>query len=761
MHQKITDGSHRRPIPVVLLLSAALTLGLDLAPAQPQPAQPPEPAEPAPAAADSTDRLILDDVAEPLRPVRPRTPEQQDRVDAIALFSAGRSLERKERYAEALQSYQRALRLDPQSGEVARAILPVAVILKRQAVATRYAIQMQPEDLQPVHPWLVQELADRLDKQREWAGALRLYEAVAAGRAGAKETEVDVRIRMAMGRLYYIIEQYDKAADNFKVVVRALEDPEQFGLDARWKKRLLGNDGATYNLFGECYLLADRFDPATTAFQNAHAVAGDEGTLQFNLARVHARRKQPKRALKALEASFKHSLADEGLAPYGLLANVLEQLGTKDELLPRLEKLHADDPDSVPLAYYLAGKYHEADRPADAEKLYRGLVEKSPTLTGYRALIEIYHRTDRPEALLEILGKAVDDTGVLEALGEEVEAVAADDKLLGALFDRARKIHEQDPDRLTHGMRLATALLALEKKQHDTAAEFFELALEAEPKNAAETLLLWGIGLLLDEHPAEAAKVFQRAIDEKVMSQTNAAFCYFYYLSGALAMDDRTGEALAAAEKCVKLHKDKARYHARKAWVLYRAERYDEAIKAYTELVKQFDSDHASPETREVLRETRLILSALYVEKDDFAEAEEWLEQVLDEFPGDVGASNDLGYLWADGNKNLHRAVKMTRLAVDAEPENVAYRDSLGWVYYRLGRFDEAVAELEKTVEQLEKKDDLPGNAVIFDHLGDAYLKAGKSEKAKDAWRRAIELFNEEEEPEKAKQVEGKMKNEE
>ena len=63
--------------------------------------------------------------------------------------------------------------------------------------------------------------------------------------------------------------------------------------------------------------------------------------------------------------------------------------------------------------------------------------------------------------------------------------------------------------------------------------------------------------------------------------------------------------------------------------------------------------------------------------------------------------------------------------------------------------------------EQLDKEDGLSGNAVIFDHLGDAYLEANQPEKAKDAWRRAIELFNEEKEPEKAKKVRGKMENDE
>ena len=93
---------------------------------------------------------------------------------------------------------------------------------------------------------------------------------------------------------------------------------------------------------------------------------------------------------------------------------------------------------------------------------------------------------------------------------------------------------------------------------------------------------------------------------------------------------------------------DSARFRGRPAWVLYHAKRYDEAVKAYRELIDEFDADHASAETRDALREARLSLSNLCVIKGDLPQAEEWLEQVLDEFPDDAGAMNDLGYLWAD-----------------------------------------------------------------------------------------------------------------
>ena len=136
--------------------------------------------------------------------------------------------------------------------------------------------------------------------------------------------------------------------------------------------------------------------------------------------------------------------------------------------------------------------------------------------------------------------------------------------------------------------------------------------------------------------------------------------------------------------------------------------------------------------------------------KHRLPEAEEWLQQVLDEYPDDVAACNDLGYLWADQGTHLERALKMIRHAVEAEPNNAAYRDSLGWVLYRLGRYPAAVVELEKAAAKEPA-------AEVLDHLGDARFKAGQREKANLAWRHAAAAFRKDKEEDKAKQVEKKV----
>ena len=681
---------------------------------------------------------------ERLVPLRFRAEDEEDRVEALALFAAGRMLERLERYAEALRLYQRALRRDDEAATVARRIVPLAFRLKHHGEAIRYALKVV--ELDETDPLLLRRLGAYLTEQGDWTGAVKLYEKAVAARAGAKETAADILLRLEMGRLYHLVEVYDKAAECFERVAYAIEHPDEIGLDDGVKKVLLSEPGTTYALFGECFLRAGRLDDAAAAFKKSHEVAPDEGRWRFNLARLAHRHDKPAEAFEHLQAYFREKSADEGTAPYELLGELLQATGRSEELLGQLEALHAQDDENAPLGYFLAGKYHQAKRFDKAEPLFRALVEKTPTLIGYRRLAAIYRITKRPQRLLAVLGDVAAKTGALGPLGPEVQAVAGDAGLMQTIVETARQEHEAKPESLDFGMRLAVALLAIQAEQFDTAGEFFELALKAAEEQAAEVLLTWGLALLFDECFDEAAEVFQRAIDEKSMPKDNPSF--YFYLAGALAMDDRTDAALAAARKAVEI-KDLPRYHGRVAWVLAYAKRNDEAIQAYRALIDKFDPDHQSAEIRRVVREARFALSNLSILAGNMPEAEEWLEQILDEFPADVGAANDLGYLWTNRNIHLRRALKMIASAVDAEPDNIAYRDSLGWVYHRLGRHEEAVAELEKATEAADDEPD----GVILDHLGDAYMALGKADKAKDAWQKAVEAFQRQKEPEKAKAV--------
>jgi len=84
-------------------------------------------------------------------------------------------------------------------------------------------------------------------------------------------------------------------------------------------------------------------------------------------------------------------------------------------------------------------------------------------------------------------------------------------------------------------------------------------------------------------------------------------------------------------------------------------------------------------------------------------------------------------------NDDLPKALDYATRAASVAPESAPVRDTLGWTYFRLGRFEEALAELQLAI-------DLGGaDAVIFEHLGDAYDALGRGSEARAAWMRALE----------------------
>lgn len=709
--------------------------------------------EPAAIAAAPQAGSELEDPVEALVPLKKRGGREEDRIRALALFAAARVAEQKQDYPLALQNYQRAFRFDSEAMPALREIVPLAFNLDRQAEAVRYALIMAEHE--PADPVLLARLAGYLTEEGDIERAIKLCEKAMElyRQSNAKPTAQQVALWMEMGRLYFVAKKYDQTAHYFGEVYKALENPKEFGLEPAMQKALLNKAELAYQLFGESFLEAGRTTEALAAFEKSNQIKADEPLSLYNRARVEAKQKQPAQALAKLEAYFDKHFATQGTGPYHLLGDVLGELGQQDQLLSRLEKIHAADPDNVPLAYFLAQQYRQAGQLDKAEPTYRDLIERHkarPPLEAYQGLVEIYRQQKDADKLLATLGEAVSRAASLVPLGDAGKALLADGDLTKAVVAAAVGQLKTDPAKVSYGSRLGAALLAVSQKDYDAANALFEQSLKAENSKPSEAIVTWGLELFMAGQYAKAIEIFERGLQEKLLPADNPTF--HFYLAGALEMDGRTDQAIEAARRAAALQQDSPRFHSRIAWIQYHAKRYAPAQEGYLELLKKFDKNHESGEVREVMRDARLALSNINVIEGKLPAAEEWLEQVLDEFPEDVGALNDLGYLWADNGQHLELSEQMIRVAVAREPKNKAYRDSLGWVLFRLGRYPEAVAELKAAVTADDEAD-----ATILDHLAEAQLRTGDREAAIATWNRAAASYDKSAETDKAKQIRDKI----
>ncbi len=119
-----------------------------------------------------------------------------------------------------------------------------------------------------------------------------------------------------------------------------------------------------------------------------------------------------------------------------------------------------------------------------------------------------------------------------------------------------------------------------------------------------------------------------------------------------------------------------------------------------------------------------------------YPEAEEQFKKVLASDPEHASALNYLGYMLADQNMKLDEAFGYIKRAVDLDPTNGAYLDSLGWAYFRLGKYELAEDNLLKASQKINT------DPTVHDHLGDLYQKTGRLKLAATNWERALTEWN-------------------
>ncbi|MEM7480244.1 MAG: tetratricopeptide repeat protein [Acidobacteriota bacterium] len=118
----------------------------------------------------------------------------------------------------------------------------------------------------------------------------------------------------------------------------------------------------------------------------------------------------------------------------------------------------------------------------------------------------------------------------------------------------------------------------------------------------------------------------------------------------------------------------------------------------------------------------------------DRPRAEASFHRLLELEPDHAHALNYLGYMWAEGGVHLEKALVMIQKAVDLDPTNGAFIDSLGWAHFRLGQFDEAREHLERAALLV------PDDGTVAVHLADVYRALGETERARDLYQRALDL---------------------
>lgn len=268
-----------------------------------------------------------------------------------------------------------------------------------------------------------------------------------------------------------------------------------------------------------------------------------------------------------------------------------------------------------------------------------------------------------------------------------------------------------------------------DEKSFDIPVFYLQLALALEPQHELS------LSLLADR--LESVERYEDAITvyERVPASSPIYASMRQQIAQNLQRLEKPEEAIRVLTAALNGTRDDLRTYAGIADVQRSEEQFPQAIENYSKalaLVGKPDERHW------LLYYTRGIA---YERAKRWSESEADLKQSLKLKPNNPSVMNYLAYSWVDRGVNVEEALGMLKQAVAARPEDGYIVDSLGWAYFKLGKYEEAVRYLEQAI-LLE-----PGLATINDHLGDAYWKVGRHNEARFQWQHALTM-----EPEKGEE---------
>ncbi|MDB5390171.1 MAG: Tetratricopeptide 2 repeat protein [Planctomycetaceae bacterium] len=733
--------------------------------AQEKPAAPEKPTG-AEKPANSTKRkwegYQLQELDEPLTPFVPKTPRTQADVEAIESLSwlaVGQIFEQRSDMKSAVDAYKKGLKHNANSLVLVRKLMALSLALGNDEEGIQYAhraMELNPSDARSLR------MVGKVLAPDDPARAIQLFERAIKSPTLAKESPMYVTLMLDLGLLYNEANRKAEAADCLAVVFDAMQNPEKYKLDNDVRKELQSNRDIEFERLGQVFLNAGKPDLALEAFQKAvDTKRGSVGSHAYNLAQVYHQTKHPDKALAELQKYFDAQRQAKGRAAYELLATILKDLGKEKELIAKLEELAEKDPNNTTLAFYLGSQYVAGDRLSDAEALFKKALTKDSDPEGYKGLLQIYRQQNRAKDLIALLAKIYTKKKNLEGFDSDLVAISQNAPLLDEMLNLGlTAIKAEKPD-LEVSSLYVLAKLAGQGKRYDAATELFRHVIASSRTQKLKFQLYDELGDLLTDAKrfVELAKMYAEAAADPDLEVQRSNLVY--QQSRALEFAGQTQEALDVAEKAKTLFPEyEPLFQFQIGWIYYHSVQYEKAIPLFEKIIAAEKKKPIAEKNAPILKFSRSSLSNIHVLMGNMLKGEQVLEDMLLEDENDPGVNNDLGYLYADQGKNLEKAEKMILKAVRAEPENAAYLDSLAWVLYKRGKYQEALVQMEKSLEKSQAKQNA-ADATLWDHLGDIQDRLKNAEKAVAAWKKALESAKAESHPD-AKligRIEDKLKN--
>jgi tetratricopeptide (TPR) repeat protein len=700
---------------------------------------------------------------------------------------AGQKALRTGKLSEASEAFKKSAEADPKSAVPVRAL---ATVLFRQgnveeALRTaRKAINMDRDD------WLTRlELAVLLGSNGRLPDAAALIEEAAKSSRLKRESSDGLRVHQVRGAVLLQMQQLKAAADSFEVILEAHEKPADFGLSDEELSSLRKNKGTSLETTGRVLLDAGRTEKAVLAFTSIAKLQKDVPG-EHNLLLARALFQQDKLADSETNLNRYFETGRRSPEALTLLRDLCENTKRRSELAKRLDELakSADQPGQVRL--FLGQILLDEGKPDEAADVYQQILDSTGEADANLGMVRVEIARRDAGAVVAALNRAARARITPAEFLPLVNGLTTLDEFGKATISECLKLYAERPGDLEPAVTWFCAQTAGELELLKEQTELLKATLELEPDGELllDTLDKYGVSQLQNGEAKLAIRIFEQLLAQPGLAP-GARVNTLFRLSIAYGMDDNLDSAKRAINEALKMVPNEPQLLARLALIeaeegnfskaeaiLIQAigsleqsgnkdllietrmrlagiyiisENWDNAAEQYQAILEITD---LSPESR---RLARMGLSNVWTQSGEIQKGEAILEEVYREIPDDPGVNNDLGYLYADQGKNLEQAEKMIRLAVDADGDNPAYLDSLAWVLYKQGKFEQAL-EFQKKANDVPDHED----STLLEHQGDIHEALKQNAEARSLWQQALDVERNDKRPDKkvVERLEGKLK---
>ncbi|MCX7765130.1 MAG: tetratricopeptide repeat protein, partial [Candidatus Sumerlaeia bacterium] len=666
---------------------------------------------------------------------------------------------------EAKAVYEKVLELKPYNIEALRAMGNIAYSqendFKTASVFYKKVLEIEPKDMTAlIIVGTAAALQDDLDEAQQYL---------------SRAIQQNPGFVGPYLRLGNILEAKDRVSAAFKIYRQILiANPTNNQAQAYFSsaaKKLKGEDGvlSAYKelaeefpnapdiqlLYAQQLLLNNKLDEAETVLKRTLEISPGKLTAVLAQGELLLKRKE----LKAAEELFQRLLTLEpnNANLYIQVAKLLIEQKQWNSAINYLEQAYKLQPDNNDIFVTLFESYYRQDQLDKAETILNQALEISKNKEGLYALLgallrvqgkltealaafekAISLKPDNQEYYLQVISIHIQlkQMEKMEAVVNTAEEIFGKDKTRDfyynlavvyeqwGLYDRAVELLERVLKNDTQHLQAYTTLAHIYnlKREYSKAIETIKRAREnlGSKADTPEFYLLEGGIYLEQRNYALAVDNFKTTLNKdpkNLLGMTQLISAYIYW------------RKYSQAETTLKLAKERFGMDNQEivfleAQLYTHQKKFEKAESILRELLK------SEPESVDILYK----LAGVYYEARDYEKAIAIFEKILTLEPIHIDALNSLGYTLAVMGKDLERAERYIRKALNFKPYAGYITDSLGWVYFMRGDYEKA-RELIEQAQRLELPD-----PEILEHLGDIAEKFSNREQAVNYWQQALEL---------------------